>query len=115
MKDTFVLSLSKSKTRPNDVRPVERLKGTGTVTTRRGKEISVQYHISFAPDDASETGDSPESGLKAFSGQIWCPYDGSFVCVHSGQTMTLRMEDGRKLCFSHRDRDGGVTVTKWIG
>jgi len=115
MKDTFVLSLSKSKTKSNDLRPVERLKGTGIVTTRRGKEISVQYHISFAPDDAGLAEDASASGLKAFSGQIWCPYDGSFVCVHSGQIMTLRMEDGRQLCFSHSDRDGGVTVTKWIG
>jgi hypothetical protein len=97
------------------VRPVERLKGTGVVTTRRGKEISVQYHITFAPDDPAATGDTPASALKAFSGQVWCPYDGSFVCVHSGQTMTLRMEDGRQLCFSHSNRDGGVTVTKWIG
>ena len=29
--------------------------------------------------------------------------------------MTLRMEDGRQLRFTHRDRDGGITVEKWIG
>ena len=53
--------------------------------------------------------------MKEFSGQIWCPYDGSFVCVHAGQTMTLRMEDGRRLRFVHCNRDGGVTVTQWLG
>jgi hypothetical protein len=29
--------------------------------------------------------------------------------------MTLRMEDGRQLRFTHRNRDGGITVEKWIG
>ncbi len=29
--------------------------------------------------------------------------------------MMLRMEDGRKLRFAHLNRDGGITVTQWIG
>lgn len=115
MKDPFVLSLSKVKASSNSIRPVERLKGTGTVTTRHGKKISVQYHISYSPDHAGALEGSSAPRLKAFSGQVWCPYDGSFVCIHFEQTMTLCMEDGRCLCFSHCNRDGGITVTKWIG
>jgi hypothetical protein len=100
----------------NKLRPVERLNGTGTVITKSGKEISVQYHLSFAHDSANgESEDAPPAGMKDLSGQVWCPHDGSFVCVHSGQTMTLCMEDGRKLRFSHRDRDGAISVIKWIG
>jgi len=100
----------------NKLRPVERLNGTGTVITKSGKEISVQYHLCFSADsEGPEAEDSSPAGLKELSGQVWCPHDGSFVCVHSGQTMTLCMEDGRRLRFAHRNRDGGISVIKWIG
>jgi hypothetical protein len=95
---------------------IDRLKGTGIVTTDRGKEISVRYHLSLTQDkiDAG-AGEQPQLGPRNFAGQIWCPHEGSFVAVHLGQTMTLRMEDGRRIRFTHRNRDGGITVTKWIG
>ena|SRR5579863_5188673 len=96
----------------NKLRPVERLNGTGIVITKSGKEISVQYHLCFS-SEATEAEEA--SGVKELSGQVWCPHDGSFVCVHSGQTMTLCMEDGRRLRFAHRNRDGGISVIKWIG
>lgn len=97
-------------------RVIDRLKGTGLVTTDRGKESSARYHLSLTQDEIdSGAGGQPQFGPKNFSGQIWCPHDGSFVAVHQGQTMTLRMEDGRQLRFTHRNRDGGITVTKWIG
>jgi hypothetical protein len=97
-------------------RVIDRLKGTGLVTTSRGKEISVKYHLSLTQDEIdSGLGAQPQLGPKNFAGQIWCPYDGSFVAIHLGQTMTLRMEDGRRLRFTHRNRDGAITVTKWLG
>jgi len=100
----------------NSRRVVDRLKGTGIVTTGRGKEISVRYHLSLTQDEIDAgPGEQPRLGAQSFSGQIWCVHDGSFVAIHLGQTMTLRMEDGRQLCFTHRNRDGGITVTKWIG
>ena len=100
----------------NGRRVIDRLKGTGLVTTGRGKEISVKYHLSLAQDGIdSSTAEQPQLGPRTFSGQIWCPHDGSFVAVHLGQPMTLRMEDGRQLRFTHRNRDGGITVEKWIG
>lgn len=100
----------------NGRRVIERLKGTGLVTTERGKEISVKYHLSLVQEEI-ESGSVEEAhlGPKTFAGQIWCPHDGSFVAVHQGQPMTLRMEDGRQLRFTHRNRDGGITVEKWIG
>ena len=33
----------------NGRRVIERLKGTGLVTTERGKESSARYHLSFNP------------------------------------------------------------------
>lgn len=95
---------------------IERLKGTGVAISQRGKEIPVQYHLSLIQEEIEAApGEQPQMGSRSFAGQIWCPHDGSFVAVHLGQTMTLRMEDGRKLRFVHRNRDGGITVTKWLG
>jgi len=100
----------------NGKRVIERLKGTGLVTTERGKESSARYHLSLIQDEIdSAPGDQPQLGPMNFTGQVWCPHDGSFVAIHQGQTMTLRMEDGRRLRFTHRNRDGGITVTEWIG
>jgi hypothetical protein len=95
---------------------VERLKGTGLVTTGRGKEVSVRYHLSLTQDEIDAgAGELPQLGPRRFAGQVWCVHDGSFVAIHLGQTMTLQMEDGRQLRFTHSNRDGGITVTKWIG
>jgi hypothetical protein len=100
----------------NGRRVIERLKGTGLVTTERGKESSARYHLSLTQEEIDPgPGDLPQLGPKNFAGQVWCPHDGSFVAIHLGQTMTLCMEDGRRLRFTHRNRDGGITVTKWIG
>jgi hypothetical protein len=100
----------------NGKRVIDRLKGTGLVTTGRGKEISVRYHLSLTQDEIdSAPGEQSQLGPRSFAGQIWCPHDGSFVAIHQDQTMTLRMADGRQLCFTHLNRDGGITVTKWIG
>jgi hypothetical protein len=97
-------------------RVIERLKGTGLVIAKGGKEISVKYHLCLTQDEIEPApGEQPQLGPRNFAGQIWCPHDGSFVAVHLGQTMTLRMEDGRRLNFTHQNRDGGITVTRWIG
>ncbi len=100
----------------NGRRVIHRLKGTGVVTTEHGKESSARYHLSLTQDEIdSGHGEQPQLGPKSFTGQIWCPHDGSFVAIHQGQTMTLHMEDGRRLRFTHGNRDGGITVKKWIG
>jgi hypothetical protein len=116
LKDVFMLQLSRSTTAGNKARAVQRLNGSGTVTTSRGREIPVEYHLSFPKNDPNGPDQDPaQSAPKEFSGQVWCPYDGSFVSVYSGKTLTLRMADGRRLRFIHQDRDGGVAVTEWLG
>ena len=116
MKDVFSLQLSRSTAPGHNSKPVRRLNGTGVVTTRRGREIPVEYHLCFPQNDPGAASEDPsKSAAGEFSGQVWCPYDGSFVSVYSGKTLTLRLEDGRRLRFFHRDRDGGIAVTEWLG
>lgn len=115
MKEIFTLQLSKSTAPGNKMRPAKRLSGTGIVTTGRGKQISVEYHLCFTPRGGEPSEDPATAELNAFTGQVWCPYDGSFVSVYLGKILTLRIEDGRQLRFVHRNRDGGIAVTEWLG
>jgi len=110
-----MLDLSRSDARAKKAPRVQRLSGTGSVTTWRGRQISVEYHLSFpqAQNDASDTPSA--AAVKEMSGQVWCPYDGSFVTVHQGKTLTLRIEDGRQLRFLYQNRDGGIAVVEWLG
>jgi hypothetical protein len=92
------------------------LNGSGIVTTGRGREIPVEYHLCFPQiDPAAVTEDPSGSMAKDFTGQVWCPYDGSFVSVYSDKILTLRLEDGRRLRFFYQDRDGAIAVTEWLG
>jgi hypothetical protein len=116
LKDVFMLQLSKTTERGDKNRPVKRLNGTGVVTTGRGREIPVEYHLCFPQDNPAAPPKDPSNvSVKEFSGQVWCPYDGSFVSVHSGKILTLRLEDGRQLRFFHQNRDGGIAVIEWLG
>ena len=95
---------------------MRRLNGSGVVTTRRGREFPVEYHLCFPQMDPTATTEDPaRSAVKDFSGQVWCPHDGSFVSVHSGKILTLRLEDGRQLRFLYQSRDGAIGVTEWLG
>ncbi len=99
----------------NGSRVIHRPKGTSLVTTERGKESSARYHLSLTQDEIdSARGEHRSSGRRA-SPVRFGAHDGSFVAIHQGQTMILRMDDERRLRFTHRNRDGGITVTKCIG
>ena len=114
--DNFALPLARSAAPGNKTRPVRRLNGSGIVITRRGREISVEYHLCFPQIDPTAVNEDPsKSAVKDFSGQVWCPYDGSFVSVYSDKILTLRLEDGRRLRFVYRNRDGAIGVTEWLG
>jgi len=116
LNDVFRLQLTRSTTAGNKARSFQRLHGSGIVTTRRGRDIAVEYHLSFPKNDPDGPDQDPsQSAPHEFSGQVWCPYDGSFVSVYAGKTLTLQLADGRRLRFFHQDRDGGITVTEWLG
>lgn len=93
---------------------LERLQGTGLVTTLDGKEIPAKYDIRITQDD-SAAGVGTPPGRKHISGEVWAANDPYFVPTHLRQNMTLQMEDGRKISFFHRDSDGGIGLHKWIG
>ena len=90
---------------------LERLQGTGVVTVQ-GQEIRAAYDISITQDDA---GTPATLGSKHISGQVWSAHDPYFVITHFRKVMTLRMEDGRKFQFFHRDDAGNIGLNKWIG
>jgi hypothetical protein len=114
--DNFALPLRRSAAPVNKTRAVRRLNGSGIVTTGSGREIKVEYHLCFPPiDPTAVTEDPSKTSAKDFSGQVWCPYDGSFVSVYSDKILTLRLEDGRQLRFCYQDMDGGIAVTEWLG
>lgn len=114
--DNFALPLARSAVPGNKARPVRRLNGSGIVTTGRGREITVEYHLCFPQiDQTAITEDPAKSAAKDFSGQVWCPYDGSFVSVYSDKILTLRLEDGSQLRFFFQNRDGAIGVTEWLG
>jgi len=116
LKEVFRLQLSRPTTAANKARAFQRMNGSGVVTTARGREIPVEYQLCFPKHDPTGPDQDPaKSAPKEFSGQVWCPYDGSFVSVYSGKTLTLRLADGRRLRFFHQDRDGGIAVTEWLG
>ncbi|HTS51220.1 MAG TPA: hypothetical protein VMU80_17940 [Bryobacteraceae bacterium] len=116
MKMLLKPELTGTTTAANKARAFQRLDGSGVVTTGRGRDIPVEYHLSFPKNDPNGPDQDPsKSAPKEFSGQVWCPFDGSFVSVYSGKTLTLRLADGRRLRFFHQDRDGGIAVTEWLG
>lgn len=116
MKDVFRLQSTRFAPAGNNTRSFQRLHGSGVVTTGRGRDILVEYHLCFPKNDPHGPDQDPsKSSPNEFSGQVWCPYDGSFVSVHAGKTLTLRLADGRRLRFFHQDQDGGIAVTEWLG
>ncbi|HEY2012348.1 MAG TPA: hypothetical protein VGH38_02555 [Bryobacteraceae bacterium] len=95
---------------------LEHLQGLGVVTTQDGKEILANYDIRITQEEM-EAGSAAAShpGAKHISGQVWSPQDPSFAITHYREHMTLKMEDGRRFVFFHRDGSGKIGLDKWIG
>ncbi|MEO8367598.1 MAG: hypothetical protein ABI806_00155 [Candidatus Solibacter sp.] len=74
----------------------------------------MQYELCLGrtvPNAASGRANFPRSVRGVVSAQ----QDPSFVFVYFGQSMTLKMEDGRCLRFFHQDIDGNIVLNDWIG
>jgi len=98
------------------VKVLEHLRGTGMVTTPDGNEMRARYDLKITQDESEgEPGVPPVIGSKHMSGQVWSLSDPYFVLTHIRKTMTLQMEDGRKIQFFHRDSDGNIGLSKWLG
>ena len=95
---------------------LEHLQGTGMVTAPDGTEVRAKYDVRITRDEPDTgAGTSPAVGFKHLGGRVWSEHDSYFVLGHARKTMTLQMEDGRKFRFFHRDIEGNIGLTEWIG
>lgn len=95
---------------------LEHLQGTGTVTTPDGDEMSARYDVQITQDENEEGPAAPPvTASKHLSGLVWSTVDPYFVLNHFRKTMTLQMEDGRKFRFFHRNANGSIGLSQWLG
>jgi hypothetical protein len=95
---------------------LEHLHGSGTVTVETGDEVRVKYDVRITRDEPGpQAGAAPVAGFKHLEGQVWSENDPYFVLGNLRKTMMLRMEDGRRFKFFHRDIDGNIGLNEWIG
>ncbi len=94
---------------------LEHLKGTGLVTAPDGNEIRAKYDVRITRDEPAEEASKPVALFKHLAGRIWSEHDPYFILSNVRRTLMLQMEDGRKFRFFHRDIDGNIGLTEWIG
>jgi hypothetical protein len=98
------------------VKVLEHLRGTGTVTTPDGDEMRARYDLQITQDETEDgSGVPPIVASKHLSGLVWSTVDPYFVLTHFRKTMMLQMEDGRKLRFFHRNANGSIGLSQWLG
>lgn len=98
------------------MRVLERLHGTGLVTTDNGAALRVKYAVQITQDEMNdEVSMPPGIAFKHVVGRIWSERDPYFVLGNARKTLLLQMEDGRRFRFFHRDLDGSIGLKEWIG
>jgi len=98
------------------VKVLEHLRGTGIVTAPDGGEMRAKYDLQITQDEPEGgPGVPPIVSYKHISGRVWSEYDPYFVPTHIHKIMLLQMEDDRKFTFFHREMDGTIGLSKWIG
>ena len=95
---------------------LEHLQGTGVVTAENGDQMRAKYDIEITRDEPDATASAkPLTLFKHLGGRVWSEHDPYFVLSHVRKSMTIQMEDGRKFKFFHRDIDGNIGLTEWLG
>ena len=96
---------------------LEHLQGAGTVTAPDGDgTIRVRYDLQITQDEPEvAAGLPPMVSYKHVSGRVWSEDDPYFVPGHIRKIMLIQMQDGRKFNFFHREMDGSIGLSKWIG
>ena len=95
---------------------LEHLHGSGVVTAENGDQMRAKYDIQITRDERDTTAHAtPVRLFKHVVGRVWSEHDPYFVLGHIRKSLTLQMEDGRKFRFFHRDIDGNIGLTEWIG
>jgi hypothetical protein len=80
----------KNKRVPCDTLP---LAGNGTVTSADGKTVGVRYELDISEKEIPDGFGGTIPGMQTIRGSV-TPY-----CGTQGETLTLRMEDGKTLAF----------------
>ena len=94
---------------------LEHLHGTGLVTAENGDTERAKYDVQITQDEPAGPGTPSVTTFKHVGGRIWSERDPYFVLRHARRSLVLRMEDGRKFSFFHRDLDGSIGLKGWIG
>lgn len=95
---------------------LEQLQGTGIVTAPDGFEMRAKYDLQITQDEPGDRpGAPPIVNYKHICGRVWSEHDPYFVLSHIRKIMLIEMEDGRKFNFFHREIDGTIGLSKWIG
>jgi hypothetical protein len=95
---------------------LEQLRGAGMVTSPDGEEMRARYDLKITQDESAGGPTTPGTvNYKHITGRVWSEYDPYFVPSHIHKTMLLQMEDGRKFKFFHREMDGTIGLSKWLG
>ena len=98
------------------MRLLEDLQGTGLVTDAAGDETRAKYDLQITQDEPKGGAGVPSAvSYKHISGRVWSEYDPYFVPSHIRKIMLMQMADGRKFKFFHREMDGTIGLSKWIG
>jgi len=92
---------------------VERMNGSGTVTSVSGDQKPVQYDLHVYQEEISvRTLENPNAtipGMKDIRGRV------DPVCFFGDSDLTLEMKDGRKMKFFFTDSRGTIALGSWIG
>jgi hypothetical protein len=95
------------------MRHVERMNGTGIVTSESGDQKPVQYDLHVYQEEISvATLENPKAiiqGMKDIRGRV------DPVCFFGDSDLTLEMKDQRRMKFFFTDRRGTIALNCWMG
>ena len=95
-------------------RLLESLRGTGAVHAGEHFLRRTHYDLSvWSPYDWSGGGKPPEAGAR-IEGHIEITGIGEAVVLAGADTLTLTLEDGRRLAFQLTSSAGGIAGGRWL-
>jgi hypothetical protein len=87
---------------------IEKIEGSGTVTSSSGEHAAVHYVLHIYQDQISvanmQNPNATMPGIKSIEGPV-LP-----VCFFRDPDLTLELQDGRKLKFSFTDMHGSIAT-----
>ena len=95
-------------------RLLESLRGTGAVHAGEHLLRTKQYDLTvWSPDDSSGGGKTSQEA-STIEGHIEIAGIGEAVVLAGADTLTLTLEDGRRLAFQLTSSAGGIAGGRWL-